>query len=134
MAISLTKVHPLTANPNISIGVAFPLDEINIFKGTRTVRDQLKSNFLNLLLTEPGERVNEPNFGIGLKKLLFEPDINEDVLSETINNQTQRFIPQITLMRVNTQFNPNEHLLSIKIDYKFNLDNTIDSIQLNFLE
>ena len=134
MAINLRRRHPLTTNPNVSIGIAFPLDEINMFKGTKTIKDQLKSNFLNLLLTEPGERVMEPNFGIGLKKLLFESNISEDNLNETINNQTQRFIPQITLIRVDTRFNPDEHLLSIKLDYKFNFDSTVDSIQLNFLE
>jgi len=66
------RISPLDINKNVTIGVAFPLDEVNMFKGTTTVKEQVKSNLINLLLTERGERVNEPNFGVGLKKLLFE--------------------------------------------------------------
>ncbi len=134
MAIVQNRKDPLSLNQNATIGVAFPLDEVNIFKGTTTVKDQLKSNFLNLLLTEPGERVNEPSFGIGLKKLLFEPNINEDALTEAIQFQTQKYIPQINLLKVISQFIPDKHLLSIKLDYKYKIDNSQDSIKLNFLE
>ena len=81
------RINPLDSNKNVRIGVAFPLDEVNIFKGTQTVKEQVKSNLINLLLTESGERVNEPNFGVGLKKLLFEQDINTDELNERINNR-----------------------------------------------
>ena len=80
MANNLKRKHPTSLTQNTTIGVAFPLDEVNMFKGTKTETEQLKSNFLNLLLTEPGERVMEPNFGIGLKKLLFESSVDEDSL------------------------------------------------------
>ena len=66
------RINPLDLNKNIKIGVAFPLDEINMFSGTETVKEQIKANLLNLLLTYPGERINLPNFGVGIKNLLFE--------------------------------------------------------------
>ena len=64
------RINPLDINRNVTIGVAFPLDEVNIFKGTETFKEQVKSNLINVLLTEKGERVNEPNFGVGLKILI----------------------------------------------------------------
>ena len=64
MARNLTRKHIHDLNQNLTIGVAFPLDEINMFKGTKTIKDQLKSNLLNLLLTDPGERVMQPKFGV----------------------------------------------------------------------
>ena len=69
---STRRISPLDINKNVSIGVAFPLDDTNMFKGTQTLKEQVKANLINLLLTQPGERVNEPNFGVGLKHLLFE--------------------------------------------------------------
>ena len=69
------RINPLDLNKNVKIGVAFPLDEDNMFSGTQTVKEQIKANLLNLLLTYPGERINEPNFGWGIKSLLFEQDI-----------------------------------------------------------
>ena len=79
------RISPLDINKNVTIGVAFPLDNVNMFKGTQTLKEQVKSNLINLLLTEPGERVNEPNFGVGLKNLLFEPNLGVEVLKEKIN-------------------------------------------------
>ena len=71
------RISPLDRNKNVTIGVAFPLDETNKFKGTKSIREQIKANLINLLLTVPGERVNLPNFGVGLKTLLFEQNINK---------------------------------------------------------
>ena len=51
------RISPLDINKNVTIGVAFPLDDVNMFKGTQTLKEQVKSNLINLLLTEPGERV-----------------------------------------------------------------------------
>ena len=65
------RISPLNINKNVTIGIAFPLDEVNIFKGTQTVKEQVKTNLINLLLTEPGERLYTPNYGVGLKGLLF---------------------------------------------------------------
>ena len=133
MAINPTRRNPLDINQNVNVGVAFPLNEENMFKGTKTVKDQLKSNLLNLLLTEQGERVMEPNFGVGLKNLIFENNINKDSLNEKIHNQIKRFTPQISLIEVRVEADVDNHLLYIQLKYTYLLDNSDDSIQLNFL-
>ena len=103
------RISPLDINKNVTIGVAFPLDNVNMFKGTRTVKEQVKSNLINLLLTEPGERVNEPNFGVGLKGLLFEQNPDIEFLKEKINNQIEFYIPLISLSDVNVNFESDEY-------------------------
>ena len=72
---SISRRNPLDINNDITIGVALPLDETNMFKGTETTTEQSKTNLLSLLLTYPGERINLPLYGIGLKKLIFETNI-----------------------------------------------------------
>ncbi len=126
------RINPLDINKNVTIGVAFPLDEVNMFKGTQTLKEQVKSNLINLLLTEQGERINEPNFGVGLKKLLFEPNLNLEILKEKINTQIQFYIPSITLLNVDSTQLEDEYKLFIVISYNFNLDGSEDAIQLNF--
>ena len=74
------KINPLDINNNVRIGVAFPLNEVNMTSGTLTTKEQIKTNLINLLLTVPGERINNPNYGIGLKNLLFENSVDEDTL------------------------------------------------------
>ena len=85
--LSSRRINPLDLNKNIKIGVALPLDEINMFSGTETVKEQIKANLLNLLLTYPGERVNLPKFGVGIKSLLFENNLNLNILKQKITNQ-----------------------------------------------
>jgi len=126
------KISPLDINKNVTIGVAFPLDEVNIFKGTQTIKEQVKSNLINLLLTEQGERINEPNFGVGLKKSLFEPNLNTEILKEKINTQINFYIPNINLLDVIFTQLEDEYKFFITISYSFNLDGSTDTIQLNF--
>ena len=54
------RVEPLDINKNVKIGIAFPLNETNMFQGTSTFKEQAKTNIINVLLTEPGERINLP--------------------------------------------------------------------------
>jgi|TARA_Y100000385_G_scaffold166790_1_gene172856 phage baseplate assembly protein W len=129
---SLRRISPLDLNKNIRVGVAFPLNDVNLFDGTQTVKEQVKSNLINVLLTETGERINEPNFGVGLRGLLFESNVNIEELNERINQQINVYIPEITLIDTIVDSLPDENKLFIKIVYVFNLDNTTDSIQLNF--
>ena len=77
IARSVRRINPLDANKNIAtIGVALPLDSTNLFQGTPTTREQVKTNLLNLILTEKGERLMHPNYGLGVKNLLFEQGID----------------------------------------------------------
>ena len=126
------RINPLDVSKRTTIGVAFPLNEVNITTGTQTVNEQLKTNFLNLLLTVPGERIYNPNYGIGLKKLLFENYIDEESLFEDINNKIQFYLPEIKLNSVKTIRDTNLYKTTIKLDYNIIIDNTDDSIQINF--
>ena len=129
---SKRQINPLSINGNTTIGMAFPLDDVNMFSGTQTFKEQVKSNLLNVLLTDRGERVNQPQFGIGLKSLLFEQNIDEESLKEKISYQIGIFIPEIELVDLQSQFVDAENLLYLSIKYLFKLDGTEDTIQLNF--
>ena len=128
----IRRINPLDLNKNVTIGVAFPLDETNLFNGTETIKDQNKANLINLLLTHPGERVNLPKFGIGVKNLLFEQQVNLELLKEKITTQTSRHIPQIEVIDVKTGILENKHTVFVSITYRSLLDQQDDSIQLNF--
>ena len=126
------KINPLDINSKVTIGVAFPLNETNLFKGTKTVKEQIKTNLINLLLTEPGERLYEPNYGVGLKGLLFEPNIDQENLNSRINQQINFYIPEISLIESKINYIEDEHKLYINVSYRSNLNGSSDAIQLNF--
>jgi hypothetical protein len=80
----IKRISPLDVDGNVSIGVALPLDEKNLFKGTTTLSQQAKTNLINLLLTAPGERINLPDYGIGLRELLFEQGVNIEIITDKV--------------------------------------------------
>lgn len=129
---SVKRIDPNDLNKNLSYGVVFPLNEVNMFKGTESMREQLKTNLLNLLLTERGERINRPDYGIGLKKLLFEPRINREYLTELITNKVRTYIPDLLVSNIVFNNPPDDHTLQMFIEFRYRLDNTVDSVQLNF--
>ena len=125
------KINPLDTNNNIRIGLGFPLNSVNMASGTTNTRDQLKSNFLNLLLTVPGERINQPNYGVGLKSRLFENTLDESTLLEDINAQTSFYMPEISLNSIKINQDIDEYKTTIALDYSI-ADQASDSIQINF--
>ena len=128
----IRRINPLDLNRNVKIGVAFPLNDKNLFDGTNTIKEQVKSNLINLLLTQAGKRPYEPKFGVGLQNLLFENNIDLDLLEEQVNNQINTFIPQISLINVNVD-SDDEHSIFMTIEYRFKTDaQETDAIQLNF--
>ena len=126
------RISPLDINKNVTIGVAFPLNEINMFKGTTTVKEQVKSNLINVLLTEKGERVNEPNFGVGLKNILFEQQLNKQELEEKINYQINFYIPEIQLISVEVGEIDDDHRVYLTIAYRFKTDGSTDAVTTTF--
>jgi len=129
---SAKRKNLLNLNKNVTIGVTFPLDEKNMFQGTTSVLDQIKSNLLNVLLTYPGERINLPNFGVGLKQLIFEQKIDLESLKNNIQSQINRYVPDIKLKGIRSETSENEHAIAIYLTYNYLLDNSEDTIQLNF--
>ena len=129
---STKRISPLDINNNVRIGVAFPLNDVNMTSGTETTREQLKANFLNLLLTVPGERVNHPTYGVGLKSQLFEQTLDETTLLENINNHLAFWIPEITVTEAVLKEDRDYYRISLTLTYSIAFDGLKDSIQINY--
>ena len=130
---SVRRINPLDANKNVAtIGVALPLDSTNLFQGTPTTREQVKTNLLNLILTEKGERLMHPNYGLGVKNLLFEQGIDTEQLKENIHAQIMFYIPEIELQDTEISTSEDQHTIQIKITYNIkDSANLPDAIQIN---
>jgi len=82
-----------------------------------TVADKrlVLDDFRALLLTDQGERINNPDFGVGLERYLFEPNDNVliDVLRKVITTQTAKYLPIVTIL--NIIFDQNDNQVNCKI-------------------
>jgi phage baseplate assembly protein W len=91
---------------------------------TTTADDHLRDLILQVLFTIPGERVNLPQFGVGVQQLVFEPS------SETLRASAQFLIStnlqqwlgdQINVERVDVNSVPGEEeQVTIEITYSKN--------------
>ena len=132
MAREFININPIDLNRNAAVGVVFPFNAPAVFNSSATTKEQVKSNLINVLLTVQGERINEPLFGVGIKNLLFEQNIDTDTLKSKITDQINLYIPEIELIEVDANLNPDEHKLLLTLTYRFTFNNSTDSIQLNF--
>tara|TARA_R100000664_G_C2759402_1_gene149132 strand:+ start:510 stop:899 length:390 start_codon:yes stop_codon:yes gene_type:complete len=67
----------------------------------KNYEDLVQQNLKMLILTSPGERVMEPNFGVGLRRYLFEPGVAVGiVLRRKIIDQVGIYMPFLFLEEV----------------------------------
>jgi phage baseplate assembly protein W len=128
------RVNPLDLQKNIAIGVSLPFNGPGVFNSTFTTKDQIKSNLVNLLLTDIGERVMNPTFGTNLRRFIF-TGITESNLEElriNLANSIAIFIPEITLTNIIITPNTDYNLISLSIDYVLNISNTPDQVTVQF--
>ena len=128
------KIYPvdLPENEEVAVGIIFPFNNSGVFFQSYTTKEQVKSNLINLLLTDRGERVNELEFGVGIKRLIFEQDVDQSELKLRIEGGIDQYIPEIELMDLQINKDPNSHILNIVISYRLLMDYDTDAIQLTF--
>ena len=128
------RVNPLDLQKNIAIGVSLPFNGPGVFNSTFTTKDQIKSNLVNLLLTDVGERVMNPEFGCNLKKFLFEgiTESNSELLTNNLANSIAIFIPEITVTNITVAPNPDYNLIDLSVDYIMNISQTPDQVTVQF--
>ncbi len=96
--------------------------------------DQIKADVLQLLLTNPGERVMLPNYGTPLRKLIFEP--NDDGLiaeaKKIISDSINAWEPRIVVTNIEVSNKINNNLLN-EYDTKEETDNIL-YINIKFVD
>tara|TARA_R110000824_G_scaffold160782_3_gene335700 strand:+ start:2717 stop:3112 length:396 start_codon:yes stop_codon:yes gene_type:complete len=102
----------------------FPLrfdNEVGAYSLTTTLKDVARQNFKNLLLTAPGERIMDINFGVGLRHYLFEQKTSSltTTIARKINEQVATYLSYIVLESI--EFNENvinqntENILNVAV-------------------
>tara|TARA_R100000005_G_C4886831_1_gene135694 strand:- start:54 stop:437 length:384 start_codon:yes stop_codon:yes gene_type:complete len=123
--------------PGIAVKLPVSRDQKDGIRLVKNFRDLARQNLKMLLLTAPGERIMEPEFGVGAKNFLFEPltEATLERMRSRILEQQQRYLPYLVIRNVefasalNTP-NVDENYLAVKITYFNKALKTPDSLAL----
>jgi phage baseplate assembly protein W len=127
------QTNPINLNKNITIGIGLPFNAPSAFRSTYSFKDQLKYNLVNLLLTNKGERIFNPNFGTDIRKQLFN-QIEEgtyNILIDDIRNTIELYIPQVTIEKLEAVPSYDQNTITINLTYRINISNEKDTITIN---
>jgi len=77
-------------------------DDENGYQLIQTAIGVVKQNLRMLLLTNPGERIMMPDFGVGIKTYLFEPngEATYGNIRSAINTQVEKYMPFVKVQDV----------------------------------
>lgn len=121
-------------------GPAWPLKNgtDDLFEMNDSLKKQVNFYLRNILLTSPGENISDPDYGVGLRRFLFESfeDGSVDALSARISTQIKRYITFVNVTRIvvdNSAANKDNGILSLKIIYSIRNQATqeVFDLQLN---
>jgi phage baseplate assembly protein W len=129
------RVNPLDLQKNIVIGVSLPFNAAGVFNKTYSTKDQIKSNLINLLLTDKGERIMNPEFGTDLRRSLFDnmTNLNSEILKLKIIDSINIFIPEIILGEVKVEPNFDYNVLDVTVNYRLAISNIPDQVTVQFI-
>jgi phage baseplate assembly protein W len=134
MAFGARRVYPNDTRPRVAIGVNLPFSEPGVFTPNFQTRDAVKNNLINYLLTNPGERLENPTFGAGLREYIFNEINSEnfDFIKENLQDKIDQNFDNVEILSIDVGRNVNENTINVSINYKIPNTGINDELELNF--
>jgi len=121
-----------TGSQNPILHSAIPTD-LSDFAAPTLTDPKISAKFIfeNILLTNKGEMLSDPNFGVGLRSYLFQPENSFYDLESEISSQLSQYAEGIQILGVSTNLEGiDQNSISVSITY-LNPDKTIEQYLLN---
>lgn len=104
----------------------------------KNIRDLTKQNLKMIVMTAPGERMMDPNFGAGVRNYLFQPNTisNKNLIQNKITRQVSRYMPYITITNLDilelneSANNTSMQTLGIRLEYYIQNLNLVDALEI----
>lgn len=86
----------------------------------KTIKDVGKQNLKMIILTNPGERVMDPTFGVGISRYLFNQEgfFDAGIIEQNILSQVAKYIPYVNITNIQIESDElNNNTKRLKISY-----------------
>ena len=136
------KPYIIDRDDNVQVGIDFPFsvsgDGSGAVASTSTTIEAVKNNIRNLLQTNPGERLMQPNLGVELRGIIFQ-QIDEATLiaiQDTILDSVEYWLPFVEvkdIQIIDDNQNTDTNKVVVKILFNIKQDpNTTESVTVDF--
>ena len=134
MAFGVRRVYPNDIRPRVAIGVNLPFSAPGVFEPNYLTKDAIKNNLINFFLTNPGERIENPLFGAGLRNFIFSQiqTDNLDFIKEDVQTKINDNFNNITVEEINVFRSVDENTIKINITYSIPNTGINDTLELKF--
>ena len=121
-------------------GPKFPLSKGNYdtFEVYDNLSDQISFFLKNLILTSPGENISDPNYGVGIRRYLFEQETGGLLgeISSEISRQIAIYMPYLIVNQVFVDASGSDidsNTIVVSISYSINqvLSNQVFELNIN---
>lgn len=127
--------------PGISPKLPLTRNSAEGYRLTKTLVESVHQNFKMVLLTAPGERIMDPDFGVGLRNYIFRVDAEStyDEIREKIVEQASTYLPFIEVLGVffskPDEFSGiSQNSTNIQIEYIILPTDDVDTLTINLPE
>jgi phage baseplate assembly protein W len=134
MAFGAQQIFPIDLDNSAAVGIDLPLNGPAVFKSNFQTKDAIKSDLINFLLTNPGERYLNPLFGAGLRDFIFSQisDGNLEFLKQDLQSKIQANFPNIRVDTLEVLRNDDINTITVSFTYSVINTNLTDEITLSF--
>ena len=115
-------------------GPRWPLKKGNedVFQMYDDVNQQISFYLKCLILTSPGENLSDPNYGVGLRRFLFEQNLQStrETIASVVSSQITTYLPYLDLQNVEvgaTSAEIDSNSMSLRVTY-YIPNNTIQQV------
>jgi phage baseplate assembly protein W len=119
MAYRIPNKNPIDVGSRVAIGVSLPFNAPQTFTQTFTTQEQIKSNIINYVLTDRGERVFNPTFGSNIRASIFEnitPTLLQNI-QNALQGDLQLNFPNVNFQNIVITPDYDENTINISIPY-----------------
>ena len=129
------KINPVDVSEKVAVGIRLTFNRKRVFTLDYSTKEHARSKLINVLITSPGERLNQPLFGAGLKNRLFEQqtETGGDDLRNYVNPQVERYVPEIEIKNISLKDGGVQgHKLFVTVNYSLVNNDEEDAVTLSF--
>ena len=88
--------------PGLSPKLPLHIDQIDGYGLNKDFKEVTRQNLKMVILTNPGERIMIPDFGVGIRTYLFANTTQTtfNTIRKRINNQVTKYLPYISIQEI----------------------------------